>query len=123
MNESILETVAKAVGIREGYDHFNDELIMHINTVLMGLRQIGVGPAEPFLIADSTSTWSNFLGDDKNFEAVKTYVCLRVRMLFDPPTSSTLADAMKNQIAEWEWRLNLEYECNKQKEGETNSGE
>ena len=123
MNESILETVAKAVGIGESYDHFNDELIMHINTVLMGLRQIDVGPSEPFLITDSTATWSNFLGDDKNYEAVKTYVCLRVRILFDPPTSSTLADAMKNQIAEWEWRLNLEYECNKQKEGETNSGE
>ena len=123
MNESILETVAKAVGIGENYDYFNDELIMHINTVLMGLRQIGVGPSEPFLIADGTATWSNFLSNAKNFEAVKTYVCLRVRMLFDPPTSSTLADAMKNQIAEWEWRLNLEYECNKQKEGETNSGE
>lgn len=123
MNESILETVAKAVGIGESYEYFNDELIMHINTVLMGLRQIGVGPSEPFLITDNTATWTNFLGDDKNFEAVKTYVCLRVRMLFDPPTSSTLADAMKNQIAEWEWRLNLEYECNKQKEGETNSGE
>ena len=123
MNESILETVAKDVGIGEGYDHFNDELVMHINTVLMGLRQIGVGPSEPFLITDNTATWSNFLGDDKNYEAVKTYMCLRVRMLFDPPTSSTLADSMKNQIAEWEWRLNLEYECNKQKEGETNSGE
>ena len=123
MNESILETVTKAVGIGESYEYFNDELIMHINTVLMGLRQIGVGPSEPFLITDNTATWTNFLGDDKNFEAVKTYVCLRVRMLFDPPTSSTLADAMKNQIAEWEWRLNLEYECNKQKEGETNSGE
>lgn len=123
MNESILETIAKAIGIGENYDYFNQELIMHINTVLMGLRQIGVGPSEPFLITDNTATWTNFLGDDKNFEAVKTYVCLRVRMLFDPPTSSALMDAMKNQIAEWEWRLNLEYECNKQKEGETNSGE
>lgn len=123
MNESILETVAKAVGIGESYDYFNDELIMHINTVLMGLRQIGVGSSESFFITDSTATWSDFLGNDKNFEAVKTYVCLRVRMLFDPPTSSSLMDAMKNQIAEWEWRLNFEYECDKQKEGETNSGE
>lgn len=118
MNESILETVAKAIGIAENYDYFNSELIMHINTVLMGLRQLGIGPSEGFYISDNTATWNDFLGEDKNFEAVKTYMCLRVRMLFDPPTSSALMDSMKNQIAEWEWRLNFEYECNK-KAGET----
>lgn len=123
MNESILETIAKAIGIGENYDYFNQELIMHINTILMGLRQIGIGPTTPYVVTDSTATWSDFLGDDKNFEAVKTYMCLRVKMLFDPPTSSSLMDAMNNQISEWEWRLSLEYETSKQKEGESDSGE
>lgn len=122
MNESILETIAKAIGIGENYDYFNQELIMHINTVLMGLRQIGIGPTTPYVVTDSTATWSDFLGEDKNFEAVKTYMCLRVKMLFDPPTSSSLMDAMNNQISEWEWRLSIEYETSKQKEGESNSG-
>lgn len=109
--ESILNTVKKAVSVMPEYTVFDDELIMHINTVFMGLAQMGVGPSTGFRIEDATDTWDDFLPlQDENLEAVKTYMGLKVRLLFDPPSSSIHVEAIKQAIAELEWRLHFEVE-------------
>ena len=105
--ESILTSVKKMLGITEEYTHFDPDIIMHINSVLMVLTQIGVGPEEGFYIEDDTATWSEFLGDPTRLPAVKTYVGLKVRLLFDPPASSTVVQSIKDAINEFEFRLNV----------------
>ena len=107
MNESILTSIKKMLGITEEYTHFDQDIIIHINTVLMILHQLGVGPEEGFAITDSYETWSDFLDDNKNIEAVKTYVYLKVRLLFDPPLSSAVTESINKSINELEWRLNV----------------
>lgn len=103
--DSILTSVKKLLGIAEECTDFDADLILHINGVFMILNQMGVGPAEGYSIADETGTWSEFLDGSTELEAVKSYMGLKVRLLFDPPQSSTTMDAMKNMIAELEWRL------------------
>ena len=107
MNESILTSIKKMLGITEEYTHFDQDIIIHINTVLMILHQLGVGPEEGFAITDSYETWSDFLVDNKNIEAVKTYVYLKVKLLFDPPLSSAVTESINKSINELEWRLNV----------------
>lgn len=105
--ESILTSIKKMLGIPEEYDHFDPDLIMHINSVLSILTQIGVGPSEGFRIEDDLATWEDFLGDDTDYEAVKSYVHLRVKLLFDTSTlSSAVIESMNRMISELEWRLN-----------------
>lgn len=105
--ESILTSIKKMLGIPEEYDHFDPDLIMHINSVLSILTQIGVGPSEGFRIEDDLATWEDFLGDDTNYEAVKSYVHLRVKLLFDTSTlSSAVIESINRMISELEWRLN-----------------
>lgn len=106
--ESILTSIKKLLGITEEYAHFDNDIIMHINSVFMTLNQLGIGPEEGFSITSDEATWTDFLGNTKNLEAVKTYVYLKVRMIFDPPASSYVLDAMKNQATELEWRLNIQ---------------
>lgn len=105
--ESILTSVKKMLGIMEEYEHFDADLIMHINSVLSVLTQIGVGPSEGFFIEDANDTWLDFVGDDNKLSLVKSYVYMKVRLLFDPPQSSAAIDSMKQLIAEFEWRLNV----------------
>ena len=105
--ESILTSIKKMLGIEESYEQFDAEIIMHINSVFMTLLQLGVGPTEGFTIASKHATWSEFLPAGQQLEAVKTYMGQKVRLLFDPPTSSALLQAMERQVAEWEWRLNV----------------
>ena len=106
MNESILLTVKKALGIVEEYRYFDADIIMHINGILMILNQLGIGPKEGFSIKDETDSWDDFC-DLRYIEAVKPYVCMRVRLLFDPPTTSFVLSSLENQIKEYEWRLNV----------------
>lgn len=112
MEESILISTKKILGIAEDYTVFDLDIITHINTAFSTLTQLGVGPAEGFMIEDETAAWSEFdpVGDDRNYNAVRSYVFLRVRMLFDPPTTSYLITAMEKQIQELEWRLNVHRE-------------
>ena len=111
MDESILTSVKKMLGITDEYDAFDMALIMHINSVFMILYQLGVGPEKAFRIEDESSFWSDFIStDDPNFESVKSYMYLKVRLLFDPPTSSVLMEATKQLVSELEWRLNFESE-------------
>lgn len=100
----ILTSVKKVLGIGEDYTHFDEDLIMHINSVFMILNQIGVGPVEGFVIEDDSAEWSDFT-DDISVESLKTYVCMKVRMIFDPPTMSSVAESYNNIISELEWRL------------------
>ena len=103
--ESILTSIKKMLGIQEDYTHFDADLIMHINSILFVLTQIGVGPSEGFSIKDENDEWSNFLPDGQNLELVKSYVYARVRMIFDPPQSSAVAESLNNIITEFEWRI------------------
>lgn len=103
--DSILTSVKKLLGLTEEYTAFDTDLIIHINSVLMILRQMGVGPEEGFSISDATATWSEFCENKADIEAVKSYTALKVRLLFDPPQSSSVMDAIKSQISELEWRL------------------
>ena len=105
--ESILTSIKKMLGIPEESDHFDPDLIMHINSVLSILTQIGVGPSEGFRIEDDLATWEDFLDGDTDYEAVKSYVHLRVKLLFDTSTlSSAVIESMNRMISELEWRLN-----------------
>ena len=105
--ESILISVKKMLGIAEDYKHFDADLIMHINSVLMVLTQLGVGPADGFFIEDDKLFWEDFLEGDLSLELVKSYVYLKVKMLFDPPISSAAMEAANRMIAEFEWRLTV----------------
>ena len=112
MNESILTTIKKLLGVPEDYEHFDMDITMHINSVFMILNQLGVGPSDGFSITDKTAVWSDFISDNKKFESVKTYVYMKVRLLFDPPMSSSVMECMNRMIGEMEWRLNSEVESN-----------
>lgn len=103
--ESILISIKKLLGITEDYTHFDDDIIMHINTVFLNLTQIGVGPEEGFFIEDETDLWVDFIEDAVHLQAVKTYLYLKVRLLFDPPLSSAVIESINRQISELEWRI------------------
>ena len=105
-DDSILLSVKGALGLTEDYRYFDPDIIMHINTVLMILNQLGIGPAEGFSIHGEEEQWSDFT-DSSQIEALKSYVYLRVRILFDPPSSSFVLSSMENQYKELEWRLNV----------------
>lgn len=105
--ESILTSIKKLLGIVEEYTNFDADLIMHINSVFSILTQLGVGPSEGFSIKDATDTWADFIQDKTKIEIVKSYMYLKVKLLFDPPLSSSVMDAINRQISEFEWRLNV----------------
>lgn len=108
MIESILTSIKKLLGIEESYEHFDADIIMHINSVLMVLTQLGVGPSEGFSISGKEEIWSDFLGaDSANLEGVKTYIYMKVRLIFDPPTTAAAIDSMNRLVNEFEWRLNV----------------
>ena len=108
--ESILTSIKKLLGISEEYTHFDADLIMHINSVFLILTQIGVGPSEGFSISDETAKWTDFIKDDIRLGAVKSFVYLKVKLLFDPPSSSSVIESTNKLIAELEWRLSVEAE-------------
>lgn len=104
--DSILTTIKKLLGIIEADETFDVDIIIHINSAFSTLNQLGVGPEEGFTIRDKTATWNEFI-DDSRIENVKTYIYLKVRQVFDPPTNSGLLDAINRQINELEWRMNV----------------
>lgn len=113
MDDSILTTIKKMLGPGSEHNHFDTEIIIHINSAFNTLNQLGLGPSEGFAIQDKTSEWTEFIPEDnKHFESVKSYVYLKVKLIFDPPTNSAVIDSMKEMIKEFEWRLNAEAESN-----------
>jgi hypothetical protein len=105
--DSILDSTKQVLGIDSSFTDFDIDVIMHINTVLMTLNQMGVGPADPFLITDSTSVWTDFTTDMPKLAMVKTYTALKVRLIFDPPATSFTIDAYAKLASEYEFRLNV----------------
>lgn len=104
---SILDSTKKILGLAEDYDAFDLDVTTHINSTFAQLAQLGVGPDDGFEITDNTQLWADFLGTNKLINSVKTYVYLKVRMFFDPPTTSFDLNAKQEQIKELEWRLNV----------------
>ena len=105
--ESILTSIKKLLGIAEEYTQFDTDIIIHINSALSILNQLGVGPSEGFMIEDDLATWEDFVSDNKQIEMVKSYIYLKVKLIFDPPLSSSVMEAYNRQISEFEWRLNV----------------
>ena len=105
MNESILTSIKKLLGIPEEQTHFDPDIIIHINSALGILNQLGAG-VEGFSIQDKDATWNEFVTDDTKIEMIKTYVYQKVKLIFDPPLSSSVTEAMNRSIAEFEWRIN-----------------
>ena len=108
--DSILTSIKKMLGIEESYTHFDPELIMFINSVFGILFQLGVGPKDaPFSISDSSAEWSEFIQGD-HIETVKSYMFAKVKLLFDPPTTSFVLSSYQDLIKEFEWRCNVDAE-------------
>lgn len=110
MAQSILTSVKKVLGLIEADTSFDVDITMHINSALATLNQIGVGPAEGFMIEDAGDTWDAFLGSDNRLNSVKSCIYLKVRLLFDAPGTSYALASMEKQISEFEWRLNVQRE-------------
>ena len=114
--ESILTSIKKLLGITEEYTHFDTDLIIHINSVFMILHQLGVGPSGGFSIAGPYEKWSDYIPNYNYYESVKSYVYLKVKLLFDPPLSSAVMESTNNLISELEYRLCTSAELNITKE-------
>lgn len=110
MEDSILVVIKKLLGIPEDYTAFDVDVMTHINSAFSTLTQLGIGPATGFMIEDDSAIWADFLVTDKQLNSVKTYIALRVRQIFDPPTTSYVVAAFAEQIKELEWRLNVHRE-------------
>ena len=121
--ESILTSIKKLLGIAEEYTHFDADLIMHINSVLSILTQIGVGPAEGFSIKDKECIWTDFIPESQKLEFVKSYVYMKVKLLFDPPLSSAVIESTNRMISELEWRIQVAADPVKTIEEEVNQNE
>lgn len=114
--DSILNSVKKMLGIEADYDHFDPDILMAINSAFTVLCQLGVGPDKEFSISGPETKWDDFFAlCDKPINLVKSYIYLKTKLLFDPPTTGVLHEAMERQIQEFEWRLNVadeNYELN-----------
>lgn len=107
MDQSILKTIRKLIGPEEDYTHFDPDLIIHINTAIGILSQLGVGPEDGFFIQDETSKWSDFLEDEVMYEMVKSYIYLFVKNVFDPPSNSFIVNSFEKTLKELEWRIEV----------------
>lgn len=110
MEQSILKSVKKMLNVEPTYTAFDLDIIMHINSTFSTLTQLGIGPSTGFMIEDDTTTWNAFLGTDLQLSNVKSYIFLRVKLIWDPPQTSFHLQAIKEQIAELEWRINVHRE-------------
>ena len=107
MENSILISTKQVLGVGEGYTVFDLDIMTHINAAFSVINQIGVGNPSGFFIEGETEVWADIGVPNNQLNLVKTYILLKVRMLFDPPATGFLIDAMTKQISEYEWRLNI----------------
>lgn len=122
--ESILNSIKKLLGIAEDYDYFDSDIIMHINSVFATLTQLGVGPEKGFSINDESEKWEDFLPEERMLHSVKSYMFMKVKLIFDPPLSSAVIECTKEQIKELEWRLQVAVDsANTKSEEEIQNGE
>ena len=108
MEESIFESIKSLLGPDASYDVFDQDILIHINTAISVLTQLGVGPATGFMVTGPDETWQDFIGDDKTLQMVKSYIYMKVKMIFDPPTNSSVLKAYEEACKEYEWRINVE---------------
>lgn len=109
--DSILNTVKKLLGIDVDDTSFDDDVIILINSSMLSLSQMGIGPVNGFIVTSSVDKWTDYISDNTiNLEGVKTYLYLKVKLTFDPPTNSTVIEAMKKTLEELEWRMMLSVE-------------
>lgn len=108
--QSILQSIKKLLGIDSEDSSFDQDIIMHINTVFATLNQLGVGPEEGFYIEDDYTLWTDFIDEGAKLESIKSYVYLKVKLMFDPPLSSTVIESINRIISELEWRINISSE-------------
>lgn len=112
MNNSILNDIKKLLGIAPDYTQFDADLIMHINTAIAILRQLGIGPVDGYSIMSASDTWSSLLTEQPALlHEVKTWMGLKVRLIFDPPLNATVINSMEKQINELEWRISIVLNC------------
>lgn len=117
--DSILTSIKKLLGVTEEYEQFDADITMHINSVFMILNQLGVGPETCFSVKDKHDLWEDFLPEtDKNFEPVKSYMHMKVKLLFDPPASSIVMESMNRMISELEWRMCTQVELDRKEENQ-----
>lgn len=107
---SILDSTKKILGLASDYTAFDPDIITHINSTFFTLNQLGIGPLDGYMIEGSEEKWSDYLGANINLNSVRTYMYAKVRMLFDPPTTSFAIAALEKVISEQEWRLNVKRE-------------
>ena len=105
--ESILTSIKKMLGPAEEYEHFDPELIMHINSALAVATQLGIGPEEGFVVRDKNDLWTDLAPDGPMLELTKAYVYAKVKLKFDPPTTGSHVEVLKETIREYEWRACL----------------
>lgn len=110
MEDSILKTIKQLIGCPDDFEQFDLDLIVHINSAFATLTHLGVGPKEGYRITGADNAWSEFEDDAKKLSLIKDYVYIKTRLLFDPPTSGSLMDSLKEQLKEMEWRLYMLYD-------------
>lgn len=118
ITDSILDSVKKRIGPSAEYDYYDPDIIMDINSVFNILTQLGVGPTAGFAISDRTDTWDDFMPEGAGLELVKSYMFLKVKLMFDPPLSSAVTQVMQDQIKELEWRINVTVDPGPKEESE-----
>lgn len=107
MEESILTSIKGLLGPDSDYDVYDQDIIIFINGAISTLTQLGVGPSEGFRITGTSETWDDFLGDSQDLDSVKSYIYMKVRLIFDPPANSFLVSSYQKECEELEWRLNV----------------
>jgi hypothetical protein len=107
VEESILISTKKVLGVSEEYAEFDLDILTHINAAFGVLNQLGLGPDEGFYVEDENSLWEDYITKSSALSMIRTYVFLKVRFLFDPPTTSFLISAFEEQIKQHEWRINV----------------
>lgn len=111
--DSILDSIKKLLGIDELDDSFDTDIIIHINSIIPILSQMGIGPQNGFIVTTNEQKWSDYITDQTiNLEGVKTYIYLKTKLIFDPPTNATIINAINKTLAELEWRMMLAVETN-----------
>ena len=107
MADSIFNSVKKVVGLLGDDGSFDEDILLHINSVVSTLRQLGLSIPADFYVRDDVQTWQNLLGEFRDLDLVKSYMTMKVRLMFDPPSSSFGLASMKEMVTELEWRINV----------------
>ena len=113
MDESIFESIKSLLGPDASYDVFDQDILIHINSAISVLTQLGVGPSTGFIVTGPEETWRDFIGNDNALQMIKSYIYMKVKIAFDPPANGSVLSAYQDACKEYEWRINVEVDPNK----------